>query len=89
MRKLGFSAADFSEEAPLDPPINPQPDPTPKPDEPKQETPIMSQNSQNRQILQELNRRQGEAAQKEIEVLQKVFNPSAKRSFNKTGFLNL
>ena len=38
MRKLGFSAADFSEEAPLDPPINPQPDPTPKPDEPKQET---------------------------------------------------
>ena len=38
---------------------------------------------------QELNRRQGEAAQKEIEVLQKVFNPSAKRSFNKTGFLNL
>ncbi len=54
-----------------------------------QETPIMSQNSQNRQVLQELNRRQGEAAQKEIEVLQKVFNPSAKRSFNKTGFLNL
>ena len=54
-----------------------------------QETPIMSQNSQNRQILQELNRRQGEAAQKDIEVLRKVFNPSAKRSFNKTGFLNL
>lgn len=38
----------------------------------------MSQNSQNRQILHELNRRQGETAQKEIEVLQKVFNPLIK-----------